>query len=65
VDITMAGRSDLGPIEIVVPIDCVSRTNQTSISSSTGGNTGTGTGTSTGTGTGTGTPQGTTTGTRR
>jgi len=43
VDIQMAGRSDSGPIEIVVPIDTQSRTNTvlasaSSTSSSTGGN---------------------------
>ena len=36
VDILMAGRSDLGPIEIVVPIDSQSRTNAV-LTASTGG----------------------------
>jgi type II secretion system protein J len=37
VDIQMAGRSDLQPIEIIVPIDSQSRTNAVFTSSSTGG----------------------------
>jgi hypothetical protein len=36
VDIQMAGRSDLGPIEIVVPIDSQSRTNMV-LTANTGG----------------------------
>jgi hypothetical protein len=47
VDILMAGRSDLKPIEIVVPIDSQSRTNTVLTTSSGTGSTGTG---STGTG---------------